>query len=107
MPHVSVPLVLEYEAVLRRERHRLGVSEEAIEAVVDLFCLAGTRHDIYFLWRGHTRDAEDAHVLEAAIAGRCSHLVTFNLRDFTEAFLFGIEALRPGDFLSRLGTGSA
>jgi PIN domain len=46
-------------------------------------------------------DANDRHVLAAAIAGGGQSLVTFNLQDFPEAALgpVGVEARHPDEFL--------
>ena len=46
-------------------------------------------------------DADDRHVLAAAICGHADAIVTFNLADFPAAALapFGVEALHPDDFL--------
>ena len=46
-------------------------------------------------------DADDRHVLAAAICGHADAIVTFNLVDFPAAALapFGVEALHPDDFL--------
>lgn len=47
-------------------------------------------------------DANDRHVLAAAIVGRCDVIVTANLKDFPDTVLapFGIEAQHPDEFLS-------
>lgn len=47
-------------------------------------------------------DANDRHVLAAAIIGRCDVIVTKNLKDFPAETLasFGIEAQHPDEFLS-------
>jgi predicted nucleic acid-binding protein len=46
-------------------------------------------------------DADDRHVLAAAVCGHADAIVTFNLGDFPAAALapFGLEALHPDDFL--------
>ena len=46
-------------------------------------------------------DAEDRHVLAAAIAGHADAIVTFNLKDFPGEVLgrYNIEALHPDDFV--------
>ncbi|MBK6972213.1 MAG: PIN domain-containing protein [Sterolibacteriaceae bacterium] len=46
-------------------------------------------------------DADDRHVLAAAICGHADAIVTYNLDDFPAQALaqFGVEALHPDDFL--------
>ena len=46
-------------------------------------------------------DADDRHVLAAAIQAKATIIVTWNLKDFPARFLepFGIKALNPDDFL--------
>ena len=58
---------------------------------------------LHYLWRPRLRDGDDDMVLETAINGRASAIVTFNLRDYGSwPENFGIEVLRPGDCLRRL-----
>ena len=49
-------------------------------------------------------DADDRHVLAAAIKGGADVIVTFNLSDFPQASLegYGIEAQHPDDFICDL-----
>lgn len=46
-------------------------------------------------------DADDRHVLTAAIVGRADAIVTFNLKDFPDSAVtaHGIDILHPDDFL--------
>ena len=97
--HVTVPLALEYEEVLLRHRKAAGWSRRETLAFVGLLLGKACRHRVYYLWRGHADDSDDAHVLEAAIAAQASGLVTFNTGDFTDASQFGIEVMTPGTFL--------
>jgi predicted nucleic acid-binding protein len=58
---------------------------------------------IHFLWRPFLHDPGDDMLLELAVAGRATHIVTFNLRHFAEAErVFGIKPVTPGDFLASL-----
>jgi predicted nucleic acid-binding protein len=42
-PIVSVALILEYEAVAKREAGRLGLADWVVESIVDMFCRLGWR----------------------------------------------------------------
>jgi predicted nucleic acid-binding protein len=97
--HVTVALVLEYEELLLRYRQRAGWSRRETLAFLGLLVGKARCHKVYYLWRGHADDPEDAHVLEAAVASGTEHLVTFNIKDLTEARQFGIEVMTPGDLL--------
>ena len=101
--HLSVPIVLGYEAVLKRPGSVSGLGEEEIEAVLDYLCVAGHHRDIYFLWRPQLRDPKDDMVLELAVEASCDFIVTHKIKDFKGAERFGIQATTPGEFLRRLG----
>jgi putative PIN family toxin of toxin-antitoxin system len=98
---VTVPLVFEYEDVLKREK--LGISEQAAEDVLDYVCSIASKHSVYFMWRPYLRDAKDDMVLEAAVAAEATHIVTFNTKDFQGVGRFGVQALWPADFLLQIG----
>ncbi|MDG4604168.1 MAG: putative toxin-antitoxin system toxin component, PIN family [Defluviicoccus sp.] len=102
---VSVPLMLEYEAVLKRPQHlrASGLSVDDVEIILDQLAASMQPVDLYFLWRPVLRDAEDDMVLETAVNGGADAIITFNTADFGEApSRFGITLSRPGDLLRRL-----
>lgn len=99
---VSVPLVLEYEAVLRRHADELGLAAQEVVGLVDYLCGVGHRQDIHFLWRPALRDPSDEFVLELAVAAGCNAIVTHNVRDFEGAKTFSVEILTPAEFISRV-----
>lgn len=101
--HVSVPLVLEYEAVLLRDRAELGLTQEDVADVVDALCALAKHQKIYFLWRPYLRDRNDEMVLELAVAARCDYIITYNQRDFSGADTFGIRVIDPRTFLQAIG----
>ena len=102
-PALSVPLVLEYEMVLKRESAALGRTAREIEGLLDYLCRIGQHQEIHFLWRPTLRDPRDELVLELAVAARCEYIVTHNTRDFVGTDLFGVTPLTPGAFLRILG----
>jgi putative PIN family toxin of toxin-antitoxin system len=101
--HVSVPLVLEYEAVLLRYGAELGLTQEDVADMVDALCALAKHQKIYFLWRPYLRDRNDEMVLELAVAARCGYIVTYNQRDFRGAEKFGIRVLNARTFLQEIG----
>jgi hypothetical protein len=58
---------------------------------------------LYYLWRPYLKDPKDDLVLEAAVAGSCEAIITYNRRDFAGAENFGVRILTPGQFLRRIG----
>lgn len=95
---LSVPLMLQYEAVLHRPGtvEAVQASPERVDRFLDLLSAVGQPLDISFLWRPVLRDPDDEMVLEAAVAGRANLLLTFNRRDFAGGERFGIGIERPG-----------
>jgi len=104
--HVSVPLVLEYEDVLRRYREELGLTPEDVDDVIDAICALAIPHEIHYLWRPYLRDPKDEHVLELAVKARCSRIITFNQRDFEGSEKFGVTVMAPKVFLQEIGDSS-
>ena len=95
---LSVPLVLQYEAVLTRPEHlgASGANRGQVSALIDALCAVCVPVEIAFLWRPLLRDADDEMVLETAVNGRAERLLTFNERDFAGAERLGIRVERPG-----------
>ncbi|MGD0347594.1 MAG: PIN domain-containing protein [Terracidiphilus sp.] len=103
---MTVALALEYEALCRSAEHRLasGLSATEADIFVDRLISMAEPVELYFRWRPQLRDPGDELVLEAAVNGRASAIVTFNERHLREAQAsFDIEVLRPGEVLRRLG----
>ena len=101
--NVSVPLVLEYEEVTKREARALGLTQAAVDDVLGYLCAVAIHRATYFLWRPVLRDASDDMLLEVAVEAGCDFVVTHNVRDFAGAERFGVQALTPGEFLKRIG----
>jgi putative PIN family toxin of toxin-antitoxin system len=102
---LSVPLMLEYEAVLSRPEHlrEAGASVEDVADVLDGLALLGRRVTFAFRWRPALPDPNDDMVLETAVNGHADAIVTFNQRDFSPvAARFGCQVIHPGEFLRAL-----
>jgi putative PIN family toxin of toxin-antitoxin system len=97
--NVSVPLVLEYEAVLKRKSRALGLTHAEIDDILDYLCLAARRRRIFFLWRTFLHDPKDELVLELAVEAGCELIITYNQRDFSGIERFGLRCMTSGEFL--------
>lgn len=91
------------EALLRHEPHRRRAALERTRDLMDQAtrdCLvAGYEPLVSGL---ALPDADDRHVLAAAIVGRCDVIVTQNTKDFPDETLapYGLEARHPDEFLA-------
>ena len=96
---VSVPLILEYEAVLKNHLDKGIVSDSDIEDFIDYLCAVGIKTKIFYLWRPYLKDQFDDHVLELAISAGAERVITYNKRDFLRAEDLGIKIQTPKEFL--------
>ncbi len=102
--HLSVPLVLEYEAVAKRfvgEKAHLTLGD--VDDILDYVCSVAQQHRVYYLWRPFLSDPKDDMVLELAVAASCDFIVTYNTDDFAGVEKFGVRALTSQEFLRRIG----
>jgi putative PIN family toxin of toxin-antitoxin system len=100
---VSVPLVLEYETIARRQARALGLDSATIDDILDYLCQVALRREIFFLWRPFLKDPKDDLVLELAVESESEFIITYNRRDFAGTEKFGIKVLTPKEFLKKLG----
>lgn len=103
---MSVPLMLEYEAVLTREEHleAAGVSNAGVQDLLDALASIIEPVRLAYLWRPTLPDPQDDMVLETAVNGGAELLVTLNRRHFeTAASTFAIRIASPAEAVARLG----
>jgi putative PIN family toxin of toxin-antitoxin system len=81
---LSVPLLLEYEAVLTRPEQLAACRLEAAEVVRLLDALAEVSKPVKltYRWRPGVADPNDEMVLETALNGKADAIVSFNTRNF-------------------------
>jgi putative PIN family toxin of toxin-antitoxin system len=102
---VSVPLFLEYEAVLGRSGQRAELGWTISDVAVFLDALASVAEPVRmnFLWRPLLRDLADEMVLETAVNGSADLLVTHNVKHFAAIPLaFGVRVQAPRNALAQL-----
>jgi predicted nucleic acid-binding protein len=101
-PLISVPLILEYEAVGLREADLLNIPAHSVEAIVRAFCFFGRETPVYFRLRPSLPDPGDEFLVELAVAGRADAIVTHNVKHLAAAEQFGIPVMTPREFLGRM-----
>ena len=99
---LSVPLLFEYESILTKNIKNLNLSRTDVDDFLDYLCAIAEHTSIYYLWRPILKDPYDDHILELAVSASAKYIVTFNLKDFTEAHKFGILPLNPDTLLLKL-----
>src|SRR5690348_1168219 len=100
--HLSTALLLEYEAIARREARHLWLHPELIEDLLDYLSANTQEHAISFRWRPWLNDPNDDFVLELAVSAKARYIVTHNLRNFAGVDSFGVEAITPAQMLAIL-----
>jgi putative PIN family toxin of toxin-antitoxin system len=98
-PVIGNALFTEYEDVLSRPhiQKQAPISVGEIRELMNAFYSVSVWVPIYFLFRPNLRDEGDNHVLELAVAGQASRIVTNNLKDFKNPQLYfpDVEILSP------------
>lgn len=106
LPVMGVALLAEYETVLSRTAlmatSRLDAAERS--ELLDIFLARCEWTRVYFAWRPNLQDEGDNHLVELAVAGAASFLVTRNLRDLSRAELRfpNLRCMAPGPFLKEI-----
>lgn len=101
--NLSVGLVLEYEAVLKREQSRLFLTSEDIDRLIDDICSFANHQILFYQWRPIARDPDDDFVIDLAVKSQADFIITYNLRDLQPAEQFGIQVVTPKAFLQIVG----
>jgi len=103
-PHISTSLLVEYEAVMQREKIQklctLNASEQ--EALFHAYLSTCKWNEIFYLWRPNLNDKNDDFLVELAVASNSKVIITDNKKDIAHGELqFDFEVLTPKEFLER------
>jgi putative PIN family toxin of toxin-antitoxin system len=105
-PLMGAALFAEYESLMGREAVFKGCRLDAgeREELLNSFLSVCRWTTIYYGWRPNLRDEADNHLIELAVAGRASAIVTKNARDFRSAELHfpGLKILLPEQVLKEI-----
>ena len=102
---MGAALLAEYEEVLGRSRlfKKSRLSEVERYELLDIFLGACRWTRIYFSWRPNLPDEGDNHLVELAVAGGATHIITHNVRDLVSRELKfpDLAVVTPSQFLKR------
>ena len=101
--YLSVPLALEYEDVLERQRPDLDWTHDEVDDFLRILFAAAHKQDIHFLTRPTLPDPRDEKVLEVTTNAGCDYIITYNKRDFVGAETYGVQVVDPKTFLEIIG----
>lgn len=108
---MGTALYAEYEDVLSRaslfKKSRLTADER--DELLNIFLSECRWTRIYFGWRPNLQDEGDIHLVELAVAGGASHIVSRNIRDLksTELIFPEISVVTPEQFLEEVRYGNS
>ncbi|MBF8274425.1 MAG: hypothetical protein HW380_3530 [Magnetococcales bacterium] len=102
-PLMGASLLAEYEDVLSRETIFAGspVSREERWELFESLLSVSKWTNVFFGWRPNLRDESDNHLVELAVAGNASAIVTNNIRDFagSELLFNSFQVLTPAQLI--------
>ncbi len=103
MALLSVPLFMEYEAVLARPetQRRCPLTRAEQGQLFDAVLSRAEMLEVYYRWRPNLRDEGDNHVFELAVAAGDAPILTYNRKDFVSGQLRfpDIQVLSPATWL--------
>ena len=99
---LSNHLLFEYEEVSKRHAAEMGLTLHDIDDVLDALCTVAEQRLLEPAWIPSLSDPDDEPLLQMAVEGQVPVIVTQNIRDLKPAEDFGIEVIKPADFLARL-----
>jgi uncharacterized protein len=98
-PLMGTALFLEYEAVMSRETlfATCRLTKEEREVLLDAYLGVCHWQRVYYAWRPNLPDEADNHLVELAVAGGATAIVTYNTQDFERAELHfpGLRIVEP------------
>lgn len=101
---LSNHLVHEYEEILKSHRHKLGLSLDDVDQLLNAICARAEEWPLAHGWEPILQDPDDETLVQLAVESGANRVITHNVRDLAPARSLGIEVLKPVEFLSKLQT---
>jgi len=92
----------EYHEILHREAESVALTHREADAYMDALCALAERFAPVTPWQPAAADTDDEAIIQLAREARVQYLVTHNVRDVSRATQFGVQVVRPAEFLEIL-----
>ena len=92
----------EYHEILHRESSALKLAHADADAYLDVLCALAEQCTLISAWQPVAADPDDEPIVQLAREAKVSYLVTHNVRDVQGAEQFGVQVVRPSEFLDLL-----
>lgn len=103
LPLMGNSLFTEYESLITRDEilNLSPLTIPEIDLLLASFMSVSKWISIYYLWRPNLKDEADNHLIELALAGNASYLITNNIKDFRNSELLfpHLSIITPEAFL--------
>ena len=102
VPQMSEALFYEYEDVMKRKKlqERTPLSKKEQVSLLNAYISTCKWNEIYYMWRPNLSDENNNFVIELAVASGAEAIITYNLKDFTNAELsFSHTITTPENFI--------
>jgi putative PIN family toxin of toxin-antitoxin system len=96
---LSNTVLCEYHEVLHREAAVLKLTHAGADAYLDALCALAEQRTLTSEWQPAAADPDDEPLVQLAREAEVLYLVTHNIRDVRGAAQFGVQVLRPAQFL--------
>ena len=92
----------EYHEILHRESSALKLAHADADAYLDVLCALAEQCALISAWQPVATDPDDEPIVQLAREAKVPYLVTHNVRDVQGAEQFGVQVVRPSEFLGLL-----
>ena len=96
---LSNHLIYEYEEVLKRDAATLSLSLTDIDDLLNAICARGEEWSLTHNWEPLLTDPDDDPLVQLAQESGALVIITHNTRHLQPAGAFGIQVLKPMEFL--------
>ena len=101
--NISTTLVVEYEAILKRQQQQIGLNLEEIDNIINGICHLANHHQLFYIWRPFAKDKDDDFLIDLALKCQAQFIISYNQKDLQPIEKLGISILTPKQFLQLLG----